>query len=379
MNLTNNVIINIYSIMILIIIYHQSINRLEKDSFQHKLFMRILFITFLMLIIDIFSRFDGRYNTIYSILNHFGNFIIFLISPILPSIWLQYVHYQIFHEEVRTKKLLYPLLIINGINIIILIFTRYFGWYYYIDSENIYHRGPLFLLAATITVILILISFILIIKNRKKIEKKHYYALLFFAVPPLICLILQINFYGISLMLNGVVLSILIVFLNIQNHSIYTDYLTGVNNRNKLDIYLKERISASKKDKTFSAIMIDLNDFKSINDTYGHDIGDDALQISAKLLNNCIRVKDLIARFGGDEFCIVLDTSDIADLESIVCRIKSSFEKYNEFNNKPYKLGFSCGYAIYDYNANMNVEEFLKHIDKLMYENKQVEKGIKNN
>lgn len=180
-------------------------------------------------------------------------------------------------------------------------------------------------------------------------------------------------------MLNGVVLSILIVFLNIQNHSIYTDYLTGVNNRNKLDIYLKEKISASNKNKTFSAIMIDLNDFKCINDTYGHDIGDDALQISAKLLNSCIRVKDLIARFGGDEFCIVLDTSDIVDLESIVSRMKSSFEKYNEFSDKPYKLGFSCGYAVYDYDSNMNVEEFQKHIDKLMYENKQVEKEIKKN
>lgn len=69
-------------------------------------------------------------------------------------------------------------------------------------------------------------------------------------------------------MLNGVVLSSLIVFLNIQNQNMHIDYLTVVNNRKKLEIYLKEKISTITENKTFSAIMIDLNDFKSINDTF---------------------------------------------------------------------------------------------------------------
>lgn len=376
MSLANNAIINTYSIMILIIIYHQSINHSEKDSLKHKLFIRMLLITLLMLIVDIFSRLDGNPGTIYSILNYLGNLTIFMVSPILPSIWLQYVNYQIFIEEGKVKRLFYPLLYINLFNVLMVIFTQFWGWYYYIDSLNIYHRGPLFLLAPTITVILIFVAFVLIITNRTKIEKRYYHALLLFAVPPLICLVLQINFYGISLMLNGVVLSILIVFLNIQNHDIYIDYLTGVSNRRKLELYLQEKVSTSTENKTFSAIMIDLNDFKSINDTYGHDMGDDALQISAKLINSCIRSKDLVARFGGDEFFIVLDTSDIIDLESIVSRMKSSFGKYNESSNQPYNLGFSCGYAIYDYNSHMNVEEFERHIDKLMYLNKKVNKGV---
>ncbi len=363
--------------IILIIIYYQSINHSEKDTFQHKLFIKIIVITFVILIVDIFSRCDGNLDTIYPILNYWGNLIVFLLNPILPSMWLKYTHYQIFQNETKTKKLIYPILVINFINVIMVILTQYFRYYYYIDSLNIYHRGPFFLLAFAITTIILFSSLILTIINRHKIEKKYYLSLLFFAIPLLIGLVLQVRFYGVSLILPGVTISILIVFLNIQNHSIYTDYLTGVYNRNKLEIYIEDKIRMATEESTFSAIMIDLDDFKYINDTFGHDMGDNALRGTVELLKACIRSKDFIARYGGDEFWIILETCNITDLENIVNRMKSAFEIYNESNNKPYKLLFSCGYGVYDCNKNMNVSEFQKHIDDLMYENKKMTKELR--
>lgn len=377
MSLANNLVINIYSIALLIIIYLHSLKHTEKESLQYKLYMMILQITILMLVVDIFSRFDGKPDTIYPLINHFGNFLIFLLSPILPSLWLLYVHCQVFQEEEKTRLLFYPLFATNALNAVMLVLSQFFGWYYYIDSDNIYHRGPLFLFSVSITVVFILIAFVLISANRKKIQKKHYFSLIFFAFPPFMCIILQIIFYGTSLILNGVVLSLLIVFLNIQNDSMYTDYLTGINNRKKLDNYLREKVNASTEDKTFSAIFIDLNNFKSINDTFGHDVGDNALEISAKLLKSCLRSDDFIARFGGDEFYIVLDVSDRIDLEETVCRINSCIEKYNETSDQPYKLSFSMGYAVYNYHSHMKVEEFKKQIDILMYENKRANKEIR--
>ena len=89
--------------------------------------------------------------------------------------------------------------------------------------------------------------------------------------------------------------------------------------------------------------MIDLNNFKYINDTFGHDMGDNALEISAKLFNSCIKSTDFIARFGGDEFCIVLDVSDRSVLEEIVCRINRTIKEYNESGVKPYKISVSMG------------------------------------
>ncbi|MBU3193077.1 GGDEF domain-containing protein [Clostridium algidicarnis] len=378
MNLVSNLVINIYSITLLVVILCHSLKNNEKQSRQYKIFIMMLQITILMLILDILSRFDGKPNTVYTIINHVGNFLISLASPILASLWLLYVDSQIFHEHKRTSRISYLILGINVGNVIMVVLTQFFGWFYYIDSNNIYHRGPLFLLSASITVALIALAFVLITVNQKNIEKKYYFSLVFFAVPPLICIILQVVFYGISLMLNSVVLSLLIVFLNIQNQSMHIDYLTGINNRKRLEAYLKQKVSTSNENKTFSAIMMDLDDFKSINDTFGHDVGDDALKLTAKLLKNCTRSKDFIARFGGDEFCIVLDISNKNELDCAIRRINDCTKKYNESSGKPYKISFSMGYAVYDYNSRMSVEEFQKQIDILMYENKRINKEIKN-
>ena len=375
MSLGNNIILNMYSIAIILIIYFHALKFFEKDSLPDKLYMLILYITILMLGVDILSRFDGNTTIIYLVFNTIGNFVIFLMSPVLPSLWVAYVHFQVFREERKTRRLFYPLCIINAINAIILIFSQFFGWFYYIDSNNIYHRGPLFLFPAFITIILMLAAFTLTVINRKNLERKSFLSLIFFAIPPFISIILQITFYGISLMLNSVVLSLLVVFLNIQNHSMYTDHLTGVYNRKKLDAYLKEKVSLSTGEKGFSAILIDINNFKYINDTYGHDIGDNALETVAKLLKSCLRTNDFIARLGGDEFCIVLDISNRSDLEVMVCRINNCLEKYNKSGSHLYELGFSMGYAVYACHSHMSAEEFLRQVDILMYEEKRAYKN----
>jgi diguanylate cyclase (GGDEF)-like protein len=271
--------------------------------------------------------------------------------------------------------LLYPLGIINAVFAVTLVISQFFGLYYYIDSDNIYHRGPFFLIPAFIVILLILVASMIIIKNRRNLGKKSFISLIFFAIPPFIGVILQIAFYGTSFVLNSVVLSLLVIFLNIQNHSMYTDYLTGVSNRKKLDAYLKKKITLGAREKAFSAILVDINNFKYINDTYGHIMGDNALETAAKLLKSCIRSSDFIARYGGDEFCIVLDIADKSDLEVLVCRTNNCIEKYNSTSSNPYKLEFSMGYAIYDYKSHKSAEEFLKLIDMLMYENKQANKN----
>lgn len=363
--------LNIYSMMILAIIYWQSISNPEKEFLNHKIFITMVKTLFAMLAIDILSRFDGRADTIYLYINHSANFMIFILSPLLPSFWLLYVHYQIFQDEIRIRKTIKPLLLINGFNLVMVILTQFYGWYYYIDSNNIYHRGDLYWISPGLTVILIIVGAALIYKNRKNIIERHYLALVFFAIPPLIAILIQTIFYGTSLILNSVVLSTLVLLLTIQNRSIYIDYLTGLSNRKKIEAYLEDKVNSSTKEKTFSAIMLDLNDFKYINDTYGHHEGDIALKVSSNLLKECIRSKDLIGRFGGDEFMIILDIWDKNEIEKIIQRIKDKFSKYNKDSNKPYNISTSMGYDIYEYDSKMTAEEFKKHIDKLMYEDKE--------
>jgi len=375
MSLEDNIILNIYSVAIILIIYYHALKLFEKDSLSDKLYMLILHVTFFMLVLDTLSRFDGNTSAICVLFNHIGNLAIFLMNPVLPSLWVLYVHFQVFRDEKRLRRLFYPLCMVNVINAVIVILSQFFGWYYYIDSVNVYHRGPFFLFPVIIAIMLMLAAFIIIIKNRKSIGEKRLFSLIFFAIPPFISIIFQTVFYGLSLMLNSVVLSLLVVFINIQNHSMYTDYLTGVNNRKKLDTYLKEKVNLSTREKGFSAILIDINNFKHINDTYGHDVGDNALETAAKLLKSCLRTGDFIARFGGDEFCIILDITNKRDLEMLVDRINKCLENHNRSGSHLYDLEFSMGYAVYDCKLHKSVEEFLKHIDVLMYENKNAYKN----
>lgn len=371
---TGNLILNVYSIMILIIIYIHSVRHSEKNSLQYKLYMMMVRFTILMLVIDIFSRFDGNPDTLYPVINSAGNFLIYLLNPVVPTLWILYVHYQVLQEEKIAKRWLFPLLFVNVAYTVSLVISQFYGWFYYIDPYNIYHRGPLFWIPASTTILMILAAFALIVANRGKVGRKHYFSLLFFAVPPFICVILQIFIYGISLMLNSVVLSLLIVFFNIQIRTIYTDYLTGINNRKKLEAYMEEKISRSTGNKTFSAILTDMDNFKSINDMFGHDMGDDALETSAQLFKKCLRSNDFIARYGGDEFYIILDISNRKALEETLCRINKCIESFNDSNTKPYKLNFSMGYAVYDSHSRMKAKEFQKQIDLLMYENKRANK-----
>ena len=370
MDLTSNIVINVYSITILFVIGINCLKQDERETTQYKLYMMMIKITIILLIVDILSRFDGNVDTIYPVINHIGNFLIFLLNPILPSLWLLYAHGEVFQDIKKTRRLYYPIIVINVVHAFMVVLSQFYGWFYYIDSNNIYYRGPLYWLTALITILMLVISFVFIVANRKKIDKKHYLSLVFFVVTPSVGIVLQMLFYGISLILNSSVLSMLVLFLNIQNHSIYIDFLTGVYNRKKLEIYLKEKINASSVNKTFSAIMVDLNHFKSINDNFGHDVGDEALQIAAKLLNSCLRTNDFIARYGGDEFVIVLDVDNSTDLEEVINRINNSAKLYSKSNSRPFNLSFSMGYAVYNNSSNMRIEEFLKRIDMLMYENK---------
>ncbi len=372
MNLINNAILNSFSIILLIIIAFYSINRIEEKTLLHKLYVGILITTMFLLILDILGRTDGNVGTICPLLNHVSNFLLFLLNPILPSIWLIYVHFKIYHSIEKTQKLIFPLMVLNVINAGFLVATQFNGWYYYIDVNNIYHRGPLFILSTVFTFLLMLVAFIMILHNRREINRKQLFSLLFFPFPPLIGTILQICFYGIAFVLNATVLSLLIILLSIKDDTIYTDYLTGLCNRKKVEEVLKESIRRSSQNRTFSLIMLDIDKFKETNDTFGHEMGDNALRAAAELLNKCMRSKDYVARYGGDEFCLILEIYDYKNLEATVRRINHWVDLQNASSEFPFCLSFSMGYAVYDYASKLTAEEFIKQVDLLMYENKRM-------
>lgn len=377
MPMTHYIMLDSYSAIVLAVIMISSLRLIDRRPLRNRLFMGLLLIILFLLPIDIFSRLDGFSSPLFPTLNQIGNFVIYLINPIVPSIWMLYVHNQIHQDELKTLRLVPTLLVPLVANTVLLILSQYFGWYYVIDTQNIYHRGPLFIIPLSMTVTLLSISFFITLWNRHKLDRRSFLSLLLFPMPLVVCIVLQVINSQLSTLVNGLAISLLIVFVNIQSSSIHTDHLTGIHNRKRLEDYLRRRISASTNQRSFAAILLDMDDFKAINDTYGHDVGDRALTDAVHLLKQCVRINDFIARYGGDEFVIVLDISDRVDLEAMADRITQSAREFNKCSLRPYQIQFSMGYAVYNAETHMTVEAFIRHIDAIMYENKQNKKTRK--
>ena len=245
------------------------------------------------------------------------------------------------------------------------------------DNHNIYHRGDYLWVFLALCYALILYSFFTVLFNRDKIVKKHYRSLLLFYIPYLIGATLQVVYYGVSYAWTGMMIGMLILYLNIQVDLLNADYLTGVFNRRQLEGYLFDKIKNGVAKEPFSAILIDLDDFKIINDRYGHNTGDEALKDTVSILRKSLRQSDFIARFGGDEFIIVMDVDNREALNQTIGRILQNVKSFNLETQQPYRLGFAMGYDVYDPHSKMKYEEFIMKIDALMYLNKNQKKQSK--
>jgi len=295
----------------------------------------------------------------------------YLMNTVPSFLWALYADYQVFNDTNRIRKLMLYLSVPVFINTVLILITPFTGWIFYFDTSNVYHRGPFFLLFLALVAAYLIYAFILVLASRKQIEKRYFMPLILFALPPCLGVIFQFYFYGLALVWSSITISLLIIHLYVQNRKLNTDYLTGIYNRLQLDRYLQAKIRNSDAHNSFSAILLDINDFKIINDQYGHLIGDEALTMTAQLLKSSLRKNDFLARYGGDEFFIIVDIQDMSTLETKVESIQENLRDFNQSSDKPYKLSISMGYDIYDHKSAMSKDVFLKHIDDLMYEDKR--------
>jgi diguanylate cyclase (GGDEF)-like protein len=150
------------------------------------------------------------------------------------------------------------------------------------------------------------------------------------------------------------------------------DPLSQVYNRRfVLKLFSKLLTKVNNKNEKLSIFVLDIDNFKEINDTFGHEIGDNVIAEIAKSLTNLTRKTDIVARWGGDEFLVILPFSDGSNQNSLVDRINTQLEEVSQ------KLGIaittSIGQSIYPDHAK-NLVDLLKFADKQMYENKFAKK-----
>lgn len=293
-------------------------------------------------------------------------------------IYVFYADYHVFSDVEQSKKLLRALLSIFILNAALTIINLFTNLYFYIDKENIYHRGPLFPLHILISCMLYLYAAVLLILNRKSIDRASYRTLMLFPVFPVAGLIMQMLNVRFLVYVPSLVLAVVINYFHILDLRLNTDYLTGAYNRRSLDKFLNTKIKHAKKYKSnFAIILIDMDEFKTINDTFGHQMGDDALKETVSLLKSCVHSSDVIVRYGGDEFCIILDVDSEEELKTVAMDIDRSWEIFNRTTEKPYRLNLSMGYEMFRPDINIDAEQLIDRIDRLMYIEKAKNKAKK--
>ena len=344
--------------------------KLDRNNQMHRLFFALMLLTLLILLLEILSvvlnsGFPANYIIAHKLVDTAG----FALTPLIPITVALYV----LKRTNNYTKISRPMVFWSGIplilNSIFAIGSYNFHWIFSITNENMYARGPLFFVSPLTSYFYYVINMLLLYTNRRKLPKEELLILSLLTIIPALLSGFQLYYFIYLTIWNSVAIAVVINYIFLVHNQTKLDPLTGLGNRLAYDEYL----AAVRRESNLvlSVINIDLDDFKSINDRFGHHEGDQVLILFAGCLENVFAGNGLAIRVGGDEFIIFLHDNKKEIIEKYINDLTARVNAYNENNPLPYHVKFSYGLTIYNNNDYTNVYELIQHSDKLMYEEKK--------
>lgn len=248
------------------------------------------------------------------------------------------------------------------------------GWVFTITAEGIYRRGPFFLvlcLMAYLYMFLVVIQAVISGSHEKQRKKKHQCRLIgIFMIFPIGAGIVQIYLSGTPILAPAIVATGFLVFNNVRSMQVFSDSLTGLNNRRRAFQFLEEKISVTNDDRPLIIYMLDINSFKQINDQYGHIEGDKAIKVvAAALMKFCQKKHVFAARYGGDEFLVASTQKQKEDPETLMESFHITLEQQCKENQIAYPLSVCIGYAAVT-DSKEEVEHAIGRADRGLYDEK---------
>ena len=365
MNLSFSVLTaNIISILLIGTLYLANRQKAEYDR-DMRLLQQIMVTIGIAYISDCCVYYlAGSSNIVIKVLVFLSGSGLFLGNVMIGYLWAKFimVHMNIPFSDIRRN--IYRTI---GLVAIVLLVINIFYPLVFSVSDGRYQRGFAYIIFLIFAAFYILDSLYLYVKRVKKNGSLKLFPVHIFLIPVILGVVIQAFFVEISITWTSIAISVAGIMTALKNEIIFTDCLTGLYNRVYLE-FLHKR-ACNKKDCWVSGIMIDLNGFKQINDNYGHAEGDLALCIVADLLRKSFSEYGVVTRYAGDEFVIMLNTTDDQLIQKIIKSAKKNFVTENEKNDKPYQLSASMGYAITNL-SNETIDDFMNRIDEQMYQDK---------
>ena len=354
-------------VLLLITLLASNYWRLQNSTKENKIFIALLALVAVTCLDDIAAfTCDGQPGALCYAVVYISNFWLYVMNILLSLLWLRFI---CVHLSLRlTKSNAFLIIALNVVAVILLVMNFFNPIVFGVKDTNVYFRGPFYYYFAVIGFILLVDSIALYHRAYVTGGLLKTFPIWVFVIPISIGIALQSVFYGTSLIWPCAAISLAGIAVTLQNEIIFRDHLTGLYNRFYLD-FLKKKLDKHTKG-IFAFIMLDINNFKGINDNFGHSEGDRALVDVADVLLRVTGSKGSVIRYAGDEFVVILNTAEEKLASRHVEDINQAFKDFNESNKREYELSASIGYCLMDL-SKQTTDEILNIVDKRMFANKR--------
>ncbi len=355
--------INLLAFVVMGIVFFILQKRTEVTNFSKILLRWIILFGMIALVLEpltwIFDRkqFFGAFFWEYS-----TNFLLALMGPVLAGLMLSYVDYKLFLSRKRLySRLLYmePAMVMLGV----LIINGFVPWYFRVDPvTHVYSVGPIYWLGYALIGAVYVFMIVFLMKHRRAAPPHLVRTFFSISLFPIVGLTVQWLEVRLLFSWTAIAAVVLVVYAFLESTSGERDYLTNLYTRLSYETYVRHLAEGKK---SFGICLIDLDKFKTINDRFGHQVGDRVLVEFGKILVKAFHPNRLVARLAGDEFMIVIeeDLDDLAEKHAEIRRLCRD-------NPLPeiQELAYSSGYQRFV--PPMTLDDLYHQVDQKMYAEK---------
>ena len=367
--------LNVLFLLILVRIVSQSAKN-ENQQMRRVLFRYTAYGIMSNLVLDaIWMLVDGKSFPGGVAVNLVVNALFLASGIVIGCVWYLYVLETLGYDITRSIVLavMSPGIVFTAMNLI----SIKTGWIFYVTEENVYVRGPLFWLQTAAALVVLLVSLfhclIRLLNGNQTVPRAVVLKLISFYIIPVVGTLVSMPVTGMPGTWTCAAVSIILMYIEAQDREIVRDTLTGLNNRKTLPSVFEEYTRQAGPDAPLYPYMMDIDNFKAINDTYGHLSGDEALKTVSRLFARAVDGRRaMVARVGGDEFLIMTMLSGENEAAEFKQSMNDAMECVNEEHTLPYRLGISVGYCAYE--RGESLEAMMNRADEALYAEKRSKK-----
>jgi diguanylate cyclase (GGDEF)-like protein len=359
--------VDFYAALLLLVLLFIILLRKDHYTFDQRVFLSMILGTIVLLVGEGSTYLvNGVPGAFSRFLNIGLNYVLFLVTPLLATLWANYLDIKTMQSIGRLRHLFYHHYILIAGWAMVLV-NPFYPILFEVDAQNNYERQPGTYLMMFILLGVGIYYSIVTLAKRRQLGRRRVNGLFALMLLPAIGGLLQMAFYGFTSLFSMMALALMTAYIVLENIGVNTDALTGLFTRAKVYPYLDALL---QQQRSFGVVLLDMDNLKEINDQTGHRAGDEALVA----LSNAIRMQEgtggFIARMGGDEFLVV---SMETNVELWTQRIESI--RHDLQTRTPHDVRFSWGMSIATTDQSKDVDALLHEADERMYMDKAINKN----